>query len=106
MNKKPRKKGAAAPFTICFNLGGQTFFKGLLSELPVNETVLIAKSIEFFSDPEPCFIHRSAVQARMYAEFEQWLAASYGAADEYNVEMSELPPRFSGYFFDQYNSNV
>ncbi|MEA4890054.1 MAG: hypothetical protein VB070_11380 [Clostridiaceae bacterium] len=39
-----------------------------LIDLPVDESVMIKKSMEFFHDPAPCMIHRSAVLNRLYAE--------------------------------------
>lgn len=39
-------------------------------DLPLKEDVVIAKSIEFFCDAEPCYIHRGAVMTRLYAEIE------------------------------------
>jgi len=97
------KKGAATHCSVCVNHEGRLLYKGAINELPVSETILIAKSIEFYSDPEPCFIHRSAVLARLYGEFEQWLGATYGASEEYNIELSEVPMHISKYFFNYDN---
>jgi hypothetical protein len=46
-----------------------------LISLPLNEAVVINKSIEFFNDPEPCMIHRSAVMKRLFVEIESYLEA-------------------------------
>ena len=43
-------------------------YDGLWDNLPITEEVIIEKSIEFFNDPEPCAIHRGAVQFRLLAE--------------------------------------
>jgi len=43
-----------------------------LISLPLNDTAIISKSIEFFNDPEPCMIHRSAVMKRLFAEIESY----------------------------------
>lgn len=48
-------------------------YQGDLHELPIRESVLIQKSIHFFDDPEPCFIHRSAVALRLIVELEEHL---------------------------------
>ena len=45
------------------------------TSLPIREQMIINKSIEFFSDPEPCFIHRSAVLKRLLAEIENYFTA-------------------------------
>ncbi len=44
-----------------------------LSALPIKEECILRKSLEFFSDPEPCFIHRSAVMTRILAETDEYL---------------------------------
>ncbi len=43
-----------------------------LTALPLKEEIIIKKSIEFYNDPEPCMIHRSAVMKRLYAELEEY----------------------------------
>ena len=97
---KRKRKNATAIVKICISNGGQPRYAGPINELPVGEGVLIAKSIEFYDDPEPCFIHRSAVQARLYAELQQWLESLYGAMDEYSVDISDMPPNIVDYFFN------
>jgi hypothetical protein len=47
---------------------GTVLFEGPLETLCFSEKLIIAKSIYFFNDPEPCFIHRSAVAARLFEE--------------------------------------
>lgn len=48
---------------------GQTIlYQGKLTNLPIPEPIIIQKSIEFFNDPAPCMIHRSAVLNRLYTE--------------------------------------
>lgn len=44
-----------------------------MTSLPFKEPIIISKSIEFFNDPEPCFIHRSAVMKRLLAEIDDYL---------------------------------
>jgi hypothetical protein len=53
---------------IRFYLGDSEVYHCLLPETPILESVIIEKSILFFSDPEPCLIHRSAVRSRMIEE--------------------------------------
>ena len=96
-NKKKREKNAADRIIRIYD-GGRLIYSGAVDGLPVGEKTLITKSIEFFSDPEPCYIHRSAVQARLYAEFEGWLDSA-GAGDAYDAELCGLPTRFAAYFF-------
>ena len=44
-----------------------------IKSLPITEESIIRKSIEFFHDPEPCFIHRGAVISRMLLEMDEYL---------------------------------
>ena len=60
-------------------------------QLKVPEPVIIQKSIEFFDDPEPCMIHRSAVLSRLLMELEQ--ALPMGVA----CPVDQLPEPFRGY---------
>ena len=96
---KKKTQSGAINRTINIYGGGSPVFSGRVSDLPINEKILLSKSVEFFSDPEPCYIHRSAVQARLYAEFEQWLD-SVGAAETYVAELRDLPGYIRAYFFD------
>jgi hypothetical protein len=49
---------------------GRPVFDGPLRDLRFPEKLIIRKSIEFFRDPDPCFIHRSAVVSRLVAELD------------------------------------
>lgn len=46
-------------------------YQGYLKDVPLKESVILAKSVEFFDDPEPCHIHRSAVRTRLTAEIQK-----------------------------------
>lgn len=46
----------------------QLLYEGELKDLPLKESVVLAKSLEFFNDPEPCYIHRGAVRIRLTEE--------------------------------------
>ena len=48
-------------------------YQGRWDDLPLSETIIISKSIDFFNDPEPCYIHRDAVRIRLLAELEAGL---------------------------------
>jgi hypothetical protein len=52
---------------------GAILYEGLPANLPFPEEVILQKSIHFFNDPEPCYIHRSAVIMRLAAELQQAL---------------------------------
>ena len=51
---------------------GEMLVKKKLTALPLKEEFIIKKSIEFFNDPEPCMIHRSAVMKRIYMEINEF----------------------------------
>ena len=59
--KKKKKK-----FSIY--AGGKEVFRAPLVEISLKEEKVIEKSIEYFDDPEPCYIHRGAVVARLADE--------------------------------------
>lgn len=48
-------------------------YKGPLLDLPLREDLIIEKSIQFFNDSNPCFLHRSAVIKRLLCEIEDGL---------------------------------
>ena len=62
-------------------LDGKVLFSGSLADLPLKEEWIIKKSVEFFNDPEPCFLHRSAVAIRLLNEI--WDSETDGAESEY-----------------------
>jgi hypothetical protein len=65
---------AIKKMTICFmDISGGTLLECRLTSLPLKEAVIINKSIEFFNDPEPCMIHRSAVMNRIFFEMSEYL---------------------------------
>jgi hypothetical protein len=49
---------------------GTVLFEGPLENLRFTEKLIVAKSVYFFNDREPCFIHRSAVAARLFGELD------------------------------------
>ncbi|HZJ57702.1 MAG TPA: hypothetical protein VFD89_05610 [Clostridia bacterium] len=64
-----------------------------LLELPLRNEFIIGRSIEYFNDPEPCMIHRSAVIKRIYMELFDYLGGIYTSRE---VEMlwDILPQKF------------
>lgn len=61
-----RSKSPVPCLTLTFQ--GKEVYRGRLGELPIREEVILRKSIQFFNDPEPCHIHRSAVRSRLTEE--------------------------------------
>nr|WP_308626800.1 hypothetical protein [uncultured Eisenbergiella sp.] len=64
-----KKKEKEEFIRICLN--GVEIYRGTMTDLPLKEEVILGKSDEFFNDPNPCFIHRSAVRVRLLAELEE-----------------------------------
>lgn len=54
---------------------GRVLFEEELERLPIGESVVLSLSAEFFDDPEPCEIHRSAVIMRALEEIRLACAA-------------------------------
>ena len=86
--RKTKNKG---PVSECRNievrLEEKVLFNGDISDLPLKDEWIIKKSIEFFNDPEPCFIHRSAVTVRLLNEV--WDYAVNGGGKE--LEYADFP---------------
>lgn len=59
-------------------------------DLPLRETVILEKSVEFFQDPAPCYIHRGAVMTRLYGEILQNLPTE-GPEQDFFYLIADLP---------------
>ena len=66
--KKVDEPGAQS--VVLTDANGEILFSGDIYTLPILEDVIIQKSIEFFNDPEPCYIHKGAVCVRLWREIE------------------------------------
>ena len=67
-------------------LGNEILFSGELLDLPLKEEWILKKSIEFFDDHAPCYLHRGAVTVRLLDEL--WESAEEGVASAY-IDFSE-----------------
>ncbi|MDR1901678.1 MAG: hypothetical protein LBQ88_05260 [Treponema sp.] len=98
---KSRGKNAAsdAAFPEILILDGNDLplFEGALNDIRFTEELVIAKSILFFQDGEPCFIHRSAVAARLYAELLQ----VFSSEPCRKISINQLDEKCPGYL-DRY----
>ncbi len=54
---------------------GRVLFEEELERLQIDESVVLSLSVEFFDDPQPCEIHRSAVIMRALEEIRLACAA-------------------------------
>ena len=68
------KQKKAVPWLTLYDGAGNIAKKMRLMDLAVPEGIVIEKSIEFFQDPAPCVIHRTAVLSRLMMEIESALA--------------------------------
>lgn len=58
---------------VCFlDCNKKVIFEKRVIDIHLKEKTIISKSIEWFSDPEPCMIHRSAVMKRLYFELIEY----------------------------------
>lgn len=58
---------------VCFlDCNNEILSEKRVIDIPLKEKTIISKSIEWFSDPEPCMIHRSAVMKRLYFELIEY----------------------------------
>ncbi|MDR1059780.1 MAG: hypothetical protein LBL83_00860 [Clostridiales bacterium] len=63
-------------------IDGQLLFRGHVREFAFTDQLIVQKSIEFFNDDAPCFIHRGAVVSRLHLEIEALLDSAFGEAQE------------------------
>ena len=53
---------------LCIYSKGNLLYQGEIKDIPLKESVILQKSVAFFDDPDPCYIHRSAVRVRLTEE--------------------------------------
>ncbi len=70
---KAKKSSLKALPLLRLYVESRLIYDGLLKDLPLKEEIILQKSVEFFDDPDPCHIHRSAVRVRLVAELEKEL---------------------------------
>lgn len=81
-----KKSKPQTKITIWYESGNKSKICGL-GEIPIKEETIIAKSIAFFNDPSPCYIHRGAVVIRLN---EEVLASLKGMEEAHQIEVSHL----------------
>ena len=90
---------------LCFtDMEGKTLLNCKLTSVPLREDAVLRLSMEFFSDPEPCMIHRSAVMSRMYIELLEYFLHGMDNSKPTHA-ISELPERLAS-FIDLKNCHV
>lgn len=81
------KKGKRQWMLSLRDSAGARLFDDALHRLRVPEACILAMSLEFFDDPEPCEIHRSAVIMRGLEEIRM------ACAGRESLHITELPRR-------------
>lgn len=85
---------------------GIIIMSGELSDIEFTHELVVQKSIEFFDDPEPCYIHQGAVICRLQAEIDEMLLQADNQTiniENENVEVQNSPLR--GYLGFYKNAN-
>ena len=69
-----RKKAIKRQTVLTLTDGaGGILYAGSLTGMDVPDELVVALSVEFFNDPTPCEIHRSAVLSRVFLSIEETL---------------------------------
>ena len=79
--KKSKKVDKSSKRNVEVQLGDELLYSGELLDLPLKEEWILKKSIEFFDDHAPCYLHRGAVTVRLLDEI--WESAGEGVALAY-----------------------
>lgn len=74
----------------------KVLFEKRISSIPLNEECVIKKSIEFFDDPSPCMIHRSAVMLRLYMEVLEYLE-EHSDKQTRSILWNDIPEQLRNY---------
>ena len=81
--KSKNKETVSECRDIEVHLDDNILFSGDLTDLPLKDEWIIKKSIEFFNDPEPCYIHRGAVTIRLLNEIWDDIIKNGSSESEY-----------------------
>lgn len=73
-----KKKKPKTISTVKIFSDKNTVYDGPFRELPFDEKLIVDKSIQFYDDPDPCFIHTQAVRTRLLGEIEEELLPMAG----------------------------
>lgn len=87
-----RKKETRERYII-YDRKKQEIASYLEEEFPLKKPVIVEKSIQFFDDPTPCYLHENAVKVRMLEEIRRILK---GKEEPTAIRM--LPAEVQRYF--------
>lgn len=91
------KKKDDLPHLAFLDKEGNTLHTCKLTSVPLREDAVLGLSVEFFCDPEPCMIHRSAVMSRMYMELLEYFQQEQGRGHS-AIPLAQLPQRLASFF--------
>lgn len=83
-----------ADIILVTDIDGNVCFRGNAAEFPLSESSIIKLSMEFYNDPSPCEIHRSAVRMRAFYEILEVCPAKEICT------LNTLPDRVREFFSD------
>ena len=81
---------------------GSILYKGVLSELPLREEYIIAKSIELFSEKEPCIIYRTHIMKKFFLNFYETLSTLKNS----DIPCVQLENYFNNIDLDLHNARI
>lgn len=84
-----------------YNQAGDIVFNNKIMNLQLPEHLVIEKSIKWFNDPDPCFIHKSAVMKRLFIELEDHIIKESNT----KVLIEELPETLQR-MFEKYEGST
>lgn len=88
---RPARRPSLTMVLELTDAAGQVLFRDRPEALAFDEACVLALSLEFFNDPAPCLIHRSAVIQRAALEIAQALIPNQP------TPLGALPPRVAGF---------
>ncbi len=88
---KNDKHPYTVPVLCLYDENMHVLFREKINAFPLPEAVVLACSEELFGDPEPCEIHRRAVQLRIYGEITE------GLTHDVTIKAMDLPDRICLY---------
>jgi hypothetical protein len=81
---------------------GCVLFENKITALPLKEEIIIKKSIEYYNDPEPCMIHRSAIMKYLYIQVDDFLHQKL-SEDKKKILWDDLPQNIKDFLKIDHN---
>ncbi len=81
------KKKGTEDRNVSVMAGPVTIYSGKWQDVPIGEDLMLEKSMEYFQDPEPCYIHRAGVRQRLLGETGSELTSPDPALKQQGIDM-------------------